>query len=179
MKLYAPQIAEDTAFPPADETSKGRLIFLNKRVWVAAEVVQGVITWIQLTNEIDAYHHIQDVSSDTWTVEHNLNTAMPVVQVYDDTMSQIIPDEVQPDDNNNLTISMGSAITDRSELQFAFEQSFTSASTVVIEHGLGYYPIVRVFIGTQEVQPASIIHDSLIQTTITFSSAQTGVARLI
>lgn len=195
MKLFAPEFAEDTDFPPANETNKGRILFLNKRIWIAAEVVSGVVSWIPLTNEIDAYQHVQDTAATTWSIQHNLASGSPVVQVYDDTHTMVIPDSVDPVDQNNVDISFSTAMSgsaiilagnsgpgvNRADdpLQFSYEQDFTSSATWVIPHGLGYFPIVRVFIGNQEVQPASIIHDSIMQTTVTWSSAQTGTARLI
>lgn len=195
MKLYAPELAQDTSFPAANETNLGRLLFLNKRVWIAAEIAAGVVTWIPLTNEIDAYQHVQDTASTTWTITHNLSSGAPVVQIYDDTHTMVIPDSVDPQDQNTVVVTFSTAMSgsaiiiagntgpgvDRSEnpLQFSYEQEFTASATWVIPHGLGYYPIVRTFIGNQEVQPASVIHDSIMQTTVTWSSPQTGIARLI
>lgn len=196
MKLFAPSLQEDLEFPAADETEKGRILFLNKRVWIAAEVVSGVVSWIPLTNEIDGYVHIQESDSATWTITHNLNTGVPIVQVYDETHTMVIPDSVDPQDNNVVEISFGAAMSGSAVilagnagsgtarggsegLQYAYEQEFTGATSVTLNHALGYNPIVRVFVGNQEIQPQSVIHDSILQTTITFSSAQTGIARLI
>ena len=67
----------------------------------------------------------------------------------------------------------------RAGLQYQYDQAFTSTSTVVVTHNLGYNPIIRVFIGSQEVQPLSVIHDTIMQTTVTFSSPQTGTIRAI
>jgi hypothetical protein len=49
----------------------------------------------------------------------------------------------------------------------------------VIPHALGRYPIVRIFIGNQEVQPETITFDTLDQVTVTFTTAQVGQAKLI
>jgi hypothetical protein len=53
------------------------------------------------------------------------------------------------------------------------------SDTWTVIHGLGYYPITRVFIGNQEVQPLSITHDSVNQTTIRFTTSQVGTAKFI
>lgn len=169
----------------------GRMIFKDKRVYICAEIVTGVPSWIPLTNEIDTHLHNQIGSSDTWTITHNLNTTSPLVQLYDELNKMILPNEVEVIDNNTVVVTLGTAITGRAivmygditgaeKSQFAYTHVQTSTSTTwVIPHNLGYYPIVRVFIGTEEVQPQTVVHDSLFQTTITFSSTQVGTARLV
>jgi hypothetical protein len=61
---------------------------------------------------------------------------------------------------------------------FIFYQNDPATSWTVV-HGLGREPIVRVFVGNQEVQPASIVHDSLHQLTINFNTAVSGIVKLI
>jgi hypothetical protein len=63
---------------------------------------------------------------------------------------------------------------------YAYEHYQTVLSdTWTVTHGLGRYPIVRVFIGNQEVQPASITFTSLDIVTITFTTQQVGQVKLI
>lgn len=174
-----------------ETATAGRIIFVDKRVWVCAELITGNPVWIPLTNEIDSFVHIQDAAATTWTVTHNLNTTTPIVQVYDENYKMIIPDGVEPTSNNECTVTLGTAITGRAVVMFgditgaakspyAFEYTQTTLSnTWVVKHGLGYYPIVRVFVGGEEILPASIIHDSIFQTTITFSEPKTGIARFV
>ena len=169
----------------------GRMIFKDKRVYICAEIVSGLASWIPLTNEINTYLHNQTTSATTWTITHNLNTGTPLVQVYDTANRMIIPNEIEVVDNNTVSVDLGSSIVGRAVVmygditgleksQFAYKHTQTSASTSwVIPHNLGYYPLVRIFIGTDEVQPSSIVHDSLFQTTVTFSSPQVGIARLV
>lgn len=195
MKLYAPEIEEDSGFPPASETNKGRIIFLNKRVWIAVEIAAGVVSWVPLTNDINAYHHVQSTTSTTWTITHSLGSGTPVVQIYDDTHTMVIPDSVDPTDGDEVVVTFNAAMSGSAvviagnlsmgvnpaddPLTYSYSQAFTSQSTWVVTHALGYYPIIRVFVGNQEIQPASIIHDTINQATLTFSSAQTGTARAI
>lgn len=168
----------------------GRIVFVNKRVWIAVELVGGVPTWVPLTNEISTYVHNQLTTSAVWTVTHNLNTTTPLVQVYDDQYKLFIPNEVTPLSNNQVQITLDAATAGRAVVMFgdsttglsksavAYTHTQTTlSSTWVVTHGLGYYPIVRVFVGSQEIQPASIVHDSIFQTTITFSEGKTGYAR--
>jgi hypothetical protein len=169
----------------------GRIVFKDKRVYICIEIVAGIPSWVPLTHELDTYIHVQSAASTTWNVEHNLSTTTPLIQVYDPEHKMVIPGDITIVDNNNLTIDLGVAMAGRAILmmgnvdgvqrsEFAFEHTQTAPTdTWVIDHGLGYYPITRVFIGNEEVQPLSVVHDTIFQTTITFSTAQTGVARLV
>lgn len=100
----------------------------------------------------------------------------------------MIPDDVVINSNNSLTVLFGSPVSGTSVVmygditgaqkpayQFTHIQTELSSSWVV-NHALGYYPIVRVFIGTSEVQPMSIVHNTINQTTITFSQSYVGQA---
>lgn len=53
-------------------------------------------------------------------------------------------------------------------------------NTWVIDHNFGYYPVVRVYNSTNtEIQPLSVVHTSLNQVIISFTSPQTGIARVV
>ena len=185
-------------FPDGSAIKQGRLAFFNSRVWIAVEISSGVATWVPLTNEINAYVHTQAQASTSWTITHNLQSGTPVLQIYDETNQMVIPDEVEPTSANAVTVTFGAAVTGRAIViagdfegvdkstnpqQFAFEYTqATDATTWVLSHGLGYYPVVRVFTGgspDEEILPASIVHNSVMQVTITFSGARTGRARLV
>lgn len=191
----------------AGTIKQGRFAFFNNRVWIAvALTVDGspsseVATWIPITNEITAYTHIQANASTQWIVNHDLQEGTPVVQVYDTDNEMVIPVEITPTTPNTVTIDFNVAVAGRAIVltgtyegtsrsdgtqQFAFEHEQTVASdTWVIGHGLGYYPIVRVFTPNgspaevEEILPASVVHNSTMQVTITFSTARTGTARLV
>lgn len=191
MQLYGPSLVADASFPESPVV--GTLVFKDKRVYIAAELVVGVPVWVPLTNEINSYVYNESAGSTSWTVTHNLNTGSPLVQIYDEDNAIIIPDSITPSDNNTLVVGFsasqtGLAVimagnseqgTDRSSLSYQYEQEFTSATTVVVTHNLGYNPILRVFLGTTEVQPTSIIHDSIMQATITFAGSSTGTVRAV
>jgi hypothetical protein len=55
----------------------------------------------------------------------------------------------------------------------------TPSSTWSITHNLGYIPIVRVFIGTEEVQPNSVMFPDNNSVIISFLDAQIGIVKLI
>ncbi len=180
----------ETDFPASPPV--GRVIFRQQRVFIAADISGGNVVWVPMTNVINTHVHLQTAASDTWAVTHNLNSTSPIVHVYEEATQQMfIPDNVTIIDGDSLTVTLGTPISGRlvvmsGELtgdgvpSYAFVHEQTSALTSwVIMHGLGYNPLVRVFVGNEEVQPLSIVHDSITQTTVTFSSPTVGTARLI
>ena len=180
----------ETNFPTTPTV--GRMVFKAGRLFICIAINSGLPVWIPLTNEISTYTHTQVSSSASWSIAHNLETNTPIVQAYDvSTGKQVIADEMTVVDSNNVTVSFGSAIAGRATVvhgnitgtakpAIAYEHFQTSSSsTWVIPHSLGYEPIVRIFVGNQEVQPDSIVHDTVNQVTITFSTPQVGNARLI
>jgi hypothetical protein len=177
-----------TQFP--DTPVVGQLAFVNSIVYICVTGGQLPV-WVPLTREITAYTHTQAVSSQSWVVNHNLNTTSVNVQIFDNSNRVVIPEKIETFSPTTLTVDFNTAQAGRAVVvsghfdgnvkpTYAYTHYQSSASvTWVIPHNLGYYPIVRVFIGSQEVQPASVTHDSVNQTTITFNTAQVGYARLI
>lgn len=173
------------------EPIPGRLVFKNRILYVCVEITAGTPVWIPLTNQINSYTHHQSSNSATWTIVHNLNSTIPVVQIYDSDNKVIMPSDIQIISNTQLNVNFGVPVMGRAVVMtsdeegnprpsIAFEHTQTTPSTTwIVDHNLGYYPIVRVFIGNQEVQPLSITHDSVFRTTISFSEPQVGIARFI
>lgn len=171
----------------------GRVVFRNNRVYIAADTIDGHTTWIPLTNTLNVHYHTQASRQIMWEVTHNLNTTTPMVQVYDDSSQQMfIPQDITVIDNNKLRIVMtvpttGRAVVMSGEATGANQpqaKSYTHEQTDpsdewLINHNLGYNPFVRVFIGNEEVTPESIIHNSITQTVIRFTTPKVGVARLV
>lgn len=169
----------------------GRILFKNKIVYVCVDLGGGTPIWVPLTREIETYVHTQSTPSQNWTVQHDLAAGTVNVQVYDNTDKVVIPDEIAIINNNRVDITLGVSASGRAIVvagsqegnprsNYSYTHYQTSASaTWVIIHGLGYNPIVRVFSGTNEIQPASVVHNSINQVTITFNSAIVGQARLI
>lgn len=177
-----------TQFPNTPKT--GQLAFVNSIVYIC--VTAGSLpVWVPLTREITAYTHVQDTSSDTWPIVHNLNTTSVNLQIFDETSSVVVPNSIVTTGPATATVTFSSAISGRAVVvsghfdgnvkpTYAYTFHQTSASSPwIITHNLGYNPIVRVFIGTSEVQPQSVDFPSANQTVITFSTPQVGYARLI
>ncbi len=182
----------ETTFPTTPVV--GRVLFMNSRLYICISLNSGTPVWIPMTNVINTYTFQQTTASATWTINHNLGTTSPLVQCYDNTGTSpvmIIPDQVTITDSDNLTVTfaspqIGTAIIMFGDLdgapapQYAYTYYQTTAATTwTINHNLGYDPIVRVFIGTEEVQPLSVSFPTVNQVVITFSTPQLGVARLI
>lgn len=177
-----------TSFP-ADPVV-GMLAFVNSIVYICVGT-GSLPVWVPLTREITAFTHVQAEASTVWNITHNLNTTSVNIQVFDAESRVLIPDSIQTTSATTAAVTFGTGITGRAvcvsghfdgivKPTYAYTHHQTVASTDwVITHNLGYNPIVRIFIGNNEVQPASVVHDSANQVTISFTTAQVGYARLI
>jgi hypothetical protein len=177
-----------TSFPNAPVI--GQLAFVNSIVFICV-AINPLPVWVPLTREITAYTHTQAVASSTWNIVHPLNTTSVNIQVYNNNNLAIIPDDIETLGPTTATITFAGAQAGRAVLVsghfdgmpkpvYAYTHYQSNASTSwVIPHFLGYNPVVRIFIGNQEVQPLAVTHDSTNQVTITFSTAQVGYARLV
>jgi hypothetical protein len=195
----------DTAFPATPRV--GQLVFKDRILYICVEITggsqvsgkpTGVISgglpvWVPLTNEVTAHYHIQSTPAATWTIEHELNTTHVVVMCYDDSPNRrkILPNEIVVLGNSDVEVQWSSAQAGKAVVvtghlegnrkpNFAYEHYQTTPSTSwVIAHGLGRNPLVRIFIGNQEVQPATITFNDLDTVTVTFTTANVGSAKLI
>lgn len=187
--LYGVTIENTDNYPVSPKP--GRFIFKDKRAMMCVEISGGIPVWVPLSQEISMKVHMQTTPSNTWVIAHDFNTTNVMVQTLDVNNLTINPASIDTSVYNQVTISFGgSSIPGKAIIMtgstegmarpnYAYTQDFTNATTVVVTHSLGYYPIIRVFVGNYEVQPASIVHDSTVQATITFSSPQTGTVRCI
>jgi hypothetical protein len=190
---YAKQLRFEieNQFPTDTANMVGRIIFKDKRLYVCVEIASGVPAWVPLTNQINTYMHVQSDGSNIWNINHGLKSTMPLVQIYaDSTNKMIIPDniEVITQDVIQVTFGLGLAgraivmsgdITGTTPDNTVMTVSYVSQTTINIPHNLGRYPIVRVFIGNEEVQPLSITFPDLNNVTVTFSGPETGVIRIV
>jgi hypothetical protein len=182
-------IGVETVFPEFPKV--GRLLFKDKVLYICAEIQEGMPVWIPLTNEIGTYIHYQNMENTTWVVTHNLYTTSPVVQVYQPDNRMVLPDSIEVISNRALRITFGRAVTGRAVIltgpdtglvkeNAGYEHTQADLSDVwTINHGLGFYPMVRVFIGNYEVMPASIEHPDMFTTIVRFTEPQAGIARLV
>lgn len=179
----------DTSFPASPKV--GQIVFKDRILYICVEINANIPVWIPLTNEITAHTHIQNTSASSWVINHALNTSHVSVQVFDLFDRMVIPNDITVNSQSQVTVDFSSpaqgkvvVVTGTFEGQpkptYAYEHYQTNPSdTWVINHGLGRFPIVRVFIGNQEVQPATITFNTANTVTITFTTVQTGQAKLI
>lgn len=179
----------DISFPASPVP--GQVVFKDRILYICAEINAGTPIWIPLTNQITSYTHLQSAQSATWNITHNLNTTHVIVTVYDLNNRVVMANEVEVNNSSSVTVSFAAAMAGKAVVltghfdgmampTYSYEHYQTNPSnTWIIPHMLGRNPIVRVFVGNQEIQPATITFDSLDQVTLTFNSPFVGQAKLI
>lgn len=176
-----------TDFPASP--SVGEIVLKDKKLFICADIVDGLPYWVNLVAELSSHRHDQTTPALEWTVNHELNTNIVVVQVYDQYGNQVIPDNISCATKNQVTISfsmpiIGAAILTLGDLMglprpnIAYTDTYTGIVWVV-QHSLGYNPSITVIVNDFVVQPVSIVHDSTMQATITFLTSQTGSVRCV
>lgn len=163
--------------------SIGALEMIQKRLMLCVSLDQGVPFWLPMSQELSEYRHAQSPASNSWVIEHNLNTSTPVVQVYVD--GQIVtPDEIIIIDPNTINVTflqpqLGTA-TLLSGSPFGIPatnpvvtQVFAAATSWTLQHNLGRQPMVRIYSNGVEVQPAELtVTDT--DVTVSFGTLSVG-----
>ena len=165
----------------------GRILFReqDRTVYVCVELDGGIPLWVPMAQVKDMFRHTQSEAALEWTVPHGLNMNPALVQVFNSAGEVVIPDKIICNDPNSaivrfLTPTTGFAIVLRGEMfgtpaqNVSYRQDFTSSTTWVVNHGLGYNPDIKVYVGNYMVQPSSIVFDNTNQATVTFATAQAG-----
>lgn len=106
-------------------------------------------------------------NSDVWIVTHNLHTANPVVQFFDNNKKQMYPDKIEylSDDSIKVTWAIpveGSAFL--SVPDSTYTELAASASQWIVDHSLGKYNIIQI---------EDAIHSHFIPLTITATDDDT------
>jgi hypothetical protein len=169
----------------------GRIAFVDKVVWICADIQESVPIWLPLTNQQTTYMHVQDISSKNWVINHDLNSTFVIITCYDGNSKMIYPDEITINNASTVTVDFGATIAGKAVVitgslegakppVYSLEYQQTSpASTWIVNHNLGYAPIIRVFIGNNEVSPNSITFPNSNTVQIGFTSPQMGTVKLI
>lgn len=163
----------------------GSFALIEKRLMVCVEFENGAPVWLPLSQELDTYTHTQDTDDTTWSVPHNLGSSTVMVQAFDVNNKVILPDEIDLSVKDTAVLSFSVPIQGRAIIMLGnfiglakpetrFTQSFTSNATWVVNHGLGYEPVIRVIKDGLEIQPQSIVHTSTTTAEITFTNPQSG-----
>jgi hypothetical protein len=152
------------------------------------------------------FQFTQPTGSSTWTVNHNLNTSTPLVDIYDSTYNQLIPASVSSISANTTQItfstaqagyaiiSKGSGISSQVAVSASFATTASYASSVginfeqvtpsntwTIVHNLNNkHPLVQIYDSSDAtIIPQSIVGTNTSTVTVTFSTAINGYARVI
>lgn len=182
-------INDDGAFQSTPKI--GRLTFNGKRLYICVDIVSGKPVWIPLTNEISIKTIKFESAATTWTLTHNLNTSMPIIQVYDETNNQIIPDSIQITSANEAVVRFTKAALGFAVIATGTEEGLskpnviytqpitTPTQSVTLNHNLGYFPTVTAYdVNGVMVLPKTVIQQSLFSTDITFEASFAGTVRL-
>lgn len=97
----------------------GRVVFKSQKLYMCVAINIGVPVWLPLTNKIDTYVHTQASTAQTWTITHNLNTTIPVLQIYDENDKMIIPNQVTPTSNNVMSVTLSAPMSGKAVVLFA------------------------------------------------------------
>lgn len=152
------------------------------------------------------FQFIQSTGSSIWTINHNLNTSTPLVDIYDSTYNQLIPASVSSISANTTQItfstaqagyaiiSKGSGISSQIAVSASYAvtasyaasvgvnfEQVTPSSTWTIVHNLNNkHPLVQIYDSSDAtIIPQSIVGTSTSTVTVTFSTAINGYARVI
>lgn len=167
----------------------GTFIFKDNRVYICLSV-GDVPTWLPVSGHLNTYVHTQSVANNVWVIEHELNATECIVQILDGSNQAITPDGIEYEFNKCTvrfsTLQAGKAVVVTGSREglarplVAYEQTFENQQIWVVNHNLGYAPIIRAFVGTSEVSPDSITHSAdNLTTTLTFGQAISGRVRCI
>ncbi len=185
---------KNVALEPVDSwplvPKPGTFIFKGSRIYVCLNIADGVPVWLPMSNDLQTHIHDQFVAATTWEIDHNLQTAGCIVQVLSGDNKAIEVDEIDFK-FNHATIQFAVPQAGRAILVMgsteglarplvAYEQVFTQEQVWVINHNLGYTPIIRCFVGNAELQPVSLtFSDDNMSAIATFNSPVSGRVRCI
>jgi len=107
-KMQRMVVQSESNFP--ETPLVGRVVFKDQKLYMCVAINNTIPVWLPLTNKIDTFVHTEAVAATTWTVTHNLNTTIPLLQVYNAAGEMLIPDSVTPLSNNEMTVTFNTAM---------------------------------------------------------------------
>jgi len=190
-KLERAALATRTGFPSDARVGEFAFIEATGLVALCVQLANGLPLWVPLTRELTLYQHSQPTPALEWVIDHNLGSSLVLCQVYDTDGKMVQPDEIDCSRLNQVRVSFsipfaGSAICQYSDpllgnrqTPASYEAAVAESAVWTVNHNLGYFPAVTCIVDGALVQPQSIVHDSTMQTTITFSAAVAGTVRCV
>jgi hypothetical protein len=170
----------------------GQWCFKSRIVYICAQIIGGIPTWIPLTNELSSFVHTQSVSAVEWIVQHNLGKDV-IIQIIDSTGEIILPDKIINLDGDTASVRFLNAQQGKAICVAASNSGGihtvtahnhvqdTPSATWTIQHNLGYKPIVQVILSDLfQIIPSEIEHaPNNLTAYVRFSTPQSGTARCI
>ena len=130
----------------------------------------------------------QSVAAATWTFTHNLNTRTPLVQVYDSSYNQIVPQYVSSSNAQTVLIGLGVATAGYAVASTGGTINVTGSNVILNQsvaavtwsfvHNLNtQYPVFTIYNSSSEVIiPQRIVATDLTSSLIYFPTAISGYA---
>lgn len=118
--------------------------------------IDGVTSWLPLTNRRAAYTHTQQTASLQWNIQHNLDTRNVMVVAYDENNVPQVGTPVFPEGDDNL-------------IQLMFTAPFRGRAVVI-----GDIPANKTAISTNRIDVGNTISISESGITISGNSVITG-----
>ena len=130
----------------------------------------------------------QSIAATTWSLNHNLNTNTPLVQIYDTTYNQVIPQYVSASNATTVIVGFGIATAGYAVVSTGGTLTVTGSNVILNQptpattwsfvHNLNnQYPVFQVFDANNEVViPQRIVATDYTSSLIYFPSAVSGKA---
>lgn len=178
-----------TSWP--EKPKPGSFIFKDKRIFVCLSIDEAIPVWLPMSNELQTHVHDQFQASAVWVVDHHLQVSGCILQVLNSDNHAIEYDEAEfilnqatirfAEPQSGRAILVHGATEGIPRLPVAYNQLYEVESTIwVVNHNLGYEPIIRAFSGQLEVQPFSIAHaEDNLSAVLTFRSPIAGRVRCV
>ena len=131
----------------------GRVVFKDAKLYMCVAINNLIPVWLPLTNKIDTYVHTEAVAATTWTVTHNLNTTIPLLQIYNAAGEMLIPDSVTPTSNNIMEVTFSTAIAGTAIVLFG--DLMPSSGVGLLEPGIPAW-VVDVSLATYDIKTLDI-----------------------
>jgi hypothetical protein len=189
-------LLKNTGIAPVDNfpsnPKPGTWVHKDKRIYACIDLDgDGTPLYVPITQELNLVEAKVTTPSLEWVIDHQLNVARCIVQVYDENGSFFIPDSIDCSTINRVVIGFsmpmrGTALIQsgetvgRAKPSTAFEQTFTSSTTWVVNHMLGFDPSITCIIDGYVAIPLTVEYTTAGQVaTITWSSAKAGSVRCV
>lgn len=130
----------------------------------------------------------QSIAATTWSLNHNLNTNTPLVQIYDTTYNQIIPQFVSASNATTIIVGFGIPTAGYAVVSTGGTLTVTGSNVILnqptpattwsFQHNLNYqYPVFQIYGSSDEVIiPQTIIATDATSSLIYFPSPVSGKA---